>query len=226
MQPFALHQKIMNPAGLSGAATGIISSRTIVNRPLQRSKRRASPAYDTFRIIQNCALSFRLKMLPTLTLTEEGLTRMRRIGMVRFKAEGREQVLTLFSFLGYGGGLFLPFRDRTNRGGLATGGTDAQASANESDRIVVRDANDFEDPKAPEHRTGSDSEMRTYGGGRYLIDTVKHADLGGDKDEIIIDFNYAYNPSCAYNPRWNCPLAPPENRLDVPIEAGELEFHG
>ena len=37
----------------------------------------------------------------------------------------------------------------------------------------------------------------------------------------MIDFNYAYNPSCAYDPRWSCPLAPPENRLDVPVEAGE-----
>jgi len=62
----------------------------------------------------------------------------------------------------------------------------------------------------------------TYGGGRYLLDTVKGADLGAAADgSLVLDFNYAYNPSCAYDPRWSCPLAPLENRLDVPIEAGE-----
>jgi uncharacterized protein len=40
----------------------------------------------------------------------------------------------------------------------------------------------------------------------------------------VIDFNYAYNPSCAYNSRWVCPLAPAENRLPVPIPAGEQAF--
>jgi uncharacterized protein (DUF1684 family) len=64
----------------------------------------------------------------------------------------------------------------------------------------------------------------TYGGGRYLLDTIKHADLGHDGDRLVVDFNYAYNPSCAYDPRWDCPLAPPENRIDVPIRAGELAF--
>ncbi len=65
----------------------------------------------------------------------------------------------------------------------------------------------------------------TYGGGRYLLDTIKHADLGRDQDVVVIDFNYAYNPSCAYNPRWVCPLSPLENRLTVPIRAGEKTFH-
>lgn len=64
----------------------------------------------------------------------------------------------------------------------------------------------------------------TYAGGRYLLDTIKGADLGMQDDRIIIDFNYSYNPSCAYSPRWNCPLSPPENRLPVPIKAGELSF--
>jgi len=40
----------------------------------------------------------------------------------------------------------------------------------------------------------------------------------------MIDFNYAYNPSCAYNPQWHCPLAPPENRLPVAIPAGEQRY--
>lgn len=65
------------------------------------------------------------------------------------------------------------------------------------------------------------SGTETYGGGRYLLDSAKGADLGSDGDELVIDFNYAYHPSCVYDPAWSCPLAPPENRLTVPIRAGE-----
>ena len=61
----------------------------------------------------------------------------------------------------------------------------------------------------------------TYGAGRYLLDTVKGADLGGVGGRLVVDFNYAYHPSCAYDPRWSCPLAPRANWLSVPIEAGE-----
>ncbi len=61
----------------------------------------------------------------------------------------------------------------------------------------------------------------TYGGGRYLLDTVKGADLGNDGATVVIDFNYAYHPSCVHDPRWSCPLAPPENTLPVAITAGE-----
>jgi uncharacterized protein (DUF1684 family) len=63
----------------------------------------------------------------------------------------------------------------------------------------------------------------TYGGGRYLIDSAKGADLGGDpaRGTIVVDFNFAYHPSCAFDPVWSCPLSPPENRLDVEIRAGE-----
>jgi uncharacterized protein (DUF1684 family) len=63
----------------------------------------------------------------------------------------------------------------------------------------------------------------TYGAGRYLIDAAKSADLGGDPDRgtIVLDFNFAYQPSCAFDPKWACPLAPPENRLDLAIRAGE-----
>ena len=58
----------------------------------------------------------------------------------------------------------------------------------------------------------------TYAAGRYLIDTAKSADLGGDPltGRLTIDFNFAFHPSCAFDPRWACPLAPPENRLDLP----------
>jgi uncharacterized protein (DUF1684 family) len=63
----------------------------------------------------------------------------------------------------------------------------------------------------------------TYGAGRYLVDAAKSADLGGDPTEgtMILDFNFAFQPSCAFDPRWACPLAPPENQLEIPIPAGE-----
>ncbi len=61
----------------------------------------------------------------------------------------------------------------------------------------------------------------TYGGGRYLIDTVKGADLGARKRFLVLDFNFAYNPSCAYDPDWACPLAQPGNTVDVQIPVGE-----
>lgn len=94
---------------------------------------------------------------------------------------GRSGRLTLFWMEGYGGGLFLPFRDATNG------------------------------------RT-------TYGGGRYLYDTIKGADLGAGADDIVLDFNFAYNPSCAYSPRWVCPLPPARSSLSFPVEAGERSF--
>ncbi len=76
----------------------------------------------------------------------------------------------------------------------------------------------------------------TYGAGRYLHDTVKGSDLlrlndsattasGYAGGRVMLDFNYAYNPSCAYDPRWVCPLTPPENRLAVAIRAGERAYH-
>jgi hypothetical protein len=61
----------------------------------------------------------------------------------------------------------------------------------------------------------------TYGAGRYLLDTAKSADLGSVGDELVLDFNFAYHPSCRYDPKWVCPLAPPGNRLEAAIEAGE-----
>jgi uncharacterized protein len=63
----------------------------------------------------------------------------------------------------------------------------------------------------------------TYGAGRYLIDAAKSHDLGVDASSggLILDFNFATQPSCAFDARWACPLAPPENRLDLPVRAGE-----
>ncbi len=66
----------------------------------------------------------------------------------------------------------------------------------------------------------------TYGGGRYLLDTIKGADLGSDPvaNTLVIDFNFAYNPSCAYDPAWACPLAPAGDTVGVEIPVGELYF--
>jgi len=67
----------------------------------------------------------------------------------------------------------------------------------------------------------STSKSSTYGAGRYLLDTIKGADLGTSGDRLVLDFNFSYNPSCSYDPRWACPLAPPANVLPVEIPAGE-----
>jgi uncharacterized protein (DUF1684 family) len=116
-----------------------------------------------------------------MDLQDDGLVRMQRFGQIRFEVEGQPVSLSLYWILGYGGGVFLPFRDLNN-------------------------------------------QQTTYGGGRYLLDTIKHADLGQVDSWLVIDFNYAYNPSCAYDPRWHCPLAPQENWLPVAIPAGEQRY--
>ena len=77
-----------------------------------------------------------------------------------------------------------------------------------------------------------DGNPQTYGGGRYVLDTVKGADLGGEIDPatgngtLVVDLNFAYNPSCAYDERWACPLAPLGNVVDIAVEAGELVTAG
>jgi uncharacterized protein (DUF1684 family) len=68
------------------------------------------------------------------------------------------------------------------------------------------------------------SGTETYGAGRYLLDTVKGADLGEEDGRLVLDFNFAYNPSCSYDPRWACPLTPPENRLAPAVRAGETHL--
>ncbi len=109
-----------------------------------------------------------------------GAMAFRRIGWVDVAFAAGARRLAVYWMEGYAGGLFLPFRDATNR-------------------------------------------TETYGAGRYLLDAAKSADLGGDpsRGTLILDFNFAYQPSCAFDPRWSCPLAPRENWLDVPIRAGE-----
>lgn len=112
-------------------------------------------------------------------LEGDGHNVIRQFAQVTFELPTGSGTLGLFWVMGYGGGVFLPFGDATNK-------------------------------------------HTTYGAGRYLYDTIKGADLGATHDEILLDFNYAYHPSCYYNPRWVCPLAPYQNRLSIPIPVGEL----
>jgi uncharacterized protein len=114
-----------------------------------------------------------------IATSSDGSYSFTRFADARFELNGVDLALELYWLEGYGGGLFVPFRDAT-------------------------------------------AGHETYGAGRYLLDTVKGADLGMATDgRLILDFNFSYNPSCAYDPRWVCPLAPPPNRVTVPIEAGE-----
>jgi uncharacterized protein (DUF1684 family) len=61
----------------------------------------------------------------------------------------------------------------------------------------------------------------SYGGGRYILDTAKGADLGGRAGTLIIDLNFLYHPSCRYSDEWVCPLAPAGNTISAPVSAGE-----
>jgi uncharacterized protein len=108
----------------------------------------------------------------------DGEVKLRQIGQVDFELPNGTGSLGVFWIAGYGGGIFIPFRDAAN------GDT-------------------------------------SYRGGRYLYDTIKGADLGSEGDALVLDFNYAYHPSCYYNTRWTCPLAPMQNRLAFRVEAGE-----
>lgn len=80
---------------------------------------------------------------------------------------------------------------------------------------------------ASEHQHGffvpfrdATSGKETYGAGRYLEAEVV------DDGRVLLDFNLAYNPYCAYNERWSCPLPPIENWLNVAIRGGERNFPG
>jgi len=66
-----------------------------------------------------------------------------------------------------------------------------------------------------------DRTAGSYGGGRYLLDTAKGADLGARDARLVVDLNFLYHPSCRYDDAWLCPLAPPENSVAARVEAGE-----
>ena len=115
-----------------------------------------------------------------IDLGADGHIVLRPLGLTAGLADRLGGELTVYWLEGYGGGLFLPFRD---------------ASSGET----------------------------TYGGGRYLLDTVKGADLGMAGDGLVLDFNFAYYPSCAHSAMWTCPLPPAENFLAVEVAAGERD---
>jgi uncharacterized protein (DUF1684 family) len=69
--------------------------------------------------------------------------------------------------------------------------------------------------------TDATSGRSTYGGGRYVLDTIKGADLGPAGEGLLLDFNFSYNPSCSYDPAWSCPLPSSANRLPFAVAAGE-----
>jgi uncharacterized protein (DUF1684 family) len=89
-------------------------------------------------------------------------------------------------------------------------------------RLVVYSLDDYAGGLILPFRDATNGS-ETYGAGRYLLDTAKGADLGGDprSGTMVVDFNFAFHPSCAFDARWRCPLAPPANRLDLRVEAGE-----
>ncbi len=68
--------------------------------------------------------------------------------------------------------------------------------------------------------TDATSGEQTYGGGRYL-DFEELPEVGGT---LVVDFNRAYNPYCAYTSHYNCPVPPPENTLEVHVKAGERRY--
>ena len=115
-----------------------------------------------------------------LPVSSGGAMDFRAIGRLEIPFPAGTRQLALYWMGGYAGGLFLPFRDLTNRG-------------------------------------------ETYPAGRYVLDAAKSADLGGDAaaGTLVVDFNFAFQPSCAFDAKWACPLAPPENHLDIPVRAGE-----
>jgi uncharacterized protein (DUF1684 family) len=69
---------------------------------------------------------------------------------------------------------------------------------------------------------GSGRPGGSYGGGRYVLDTIKGADLGSADGRLVVDLNFAYAPSCAHDPAWACPLAPAGNLLEADVPVGEL----
>ena len=136
------------------------------------------PAYR-FEVALDPDVEPRRLEVPTAT---DGVVPFERFGVLHLPELGDLDVWWLDS---YGGGVFVPVKDRL-------------------------------------------AGRETYGGGRYLLDTVKGSDLGGDVDPatgrgtLVIDLNFAYNPSCAYDPAWVCPLAQPGNVLPVETRVGEL----
>ncbi|HEX9236862.1 MAG TPA: DUF1684 domain-containing protein [Actinomycetota bacterium] len=156
--------------------------RTHSQSPIAAARRPAFPGLAFFDYDPGYRVLARVRPAEAETYDIEssgdGSFRFTRFAMADFGLTGQRLSLECYWLAGYGGGLFLSFRDGTS---------------------------------------GHD----TYGAGRYLFDTVKGADLGIEDGKLVLDFNFAYNPSCAYDPAWVCPLTTPANRLSIRIEAGE-----
>jgi uncharacterized protein (DUF1684 family) len=100
------------------------------------------------------------------------------------------------------------------RAGIVTFEVDGEPA-----RLTLYSSDDMHELFLPFRDATSGTE--SYGAGRYL--EVEPPD---DQGRVVVDFNYAYSPSCAYNPNWSCPIPPGENWLAVPIRAGEKTFPG
>lgn len=151
--------------------------------PVPKPRRAGFKQIATFSY--NPALRFQVALTPVeaqpilFQLGPDGDMRARPVALTKGLEPSLGAELTLYWIEGYGGGIFIPFKDLTSGKG-------------------------------------------TYGGGRYLADAIKGADLGlSETGQLILDFNFAYSPSCAWTPDFVCPLSPPENTLNVRIEAGE-----
>lgn len=149
--------------------------------PAARERFKGLPVFD-----YDPGLRFEVRLVQGVAASEhawpggrDGMIHMRAFARTEGLERRLDAELCVYWIGGYGGGVFLPFRDAT-------------------------------------------SGRQTYGGGRYLLDSIKSADLGETSDgRVILDFNFAYHPSCAYSDRWICPLSPVENTLPVAIRAGE-----
>lgn len=127
----------------------------------------------------------------------------------------------------------VPLLDVEEASFVATTGTDGEVGFERIGRVELPDTGSLDVWRLTSYGGGLFVPVRdaaagrpggTYGGGRYLLDTIKGADLGRGSapDTLVIDFNFAYNPSCAYDPMWACPLAPAGNVLPVAVPVGEL----
>lgn len=152
--------------------------------PIPEDQREGFEAIDIFDYDPD--LRFAVKLTPvkaglmeSAALGGDGEIRYTAVGRTRGLMDALGGELTVYWIEGYGGGLFVPFKDATNG-------------------------------------------AETYGGGRYILDAIKGADLGEDmQGRLILDFNFAYNPSCALNDAYVCPLPPPGNTLPKSVRVGE-----
>ena len=151
--------------------------------PIDPSRRRSFSGLSYFEY--DASLRMLISLVPKagermkIDLARDGVISLIAFGRTQGLAERFGGELSVYWIEGYGGGVFLPFKDATNSG-------------------------------------------ETYGGGRYLLDTIKGSDLGRTNDgRTILDFNFAYHPSCSYSDLWVCPLAPAENVLPAAVRGGE-----